>query len=396
MMRSGLKIDRLFGIDVYIDWSWLLVFLLVTWDLAAAVFPSLHPNWGLDLNIAMGVLASLVFFFSILLHELAHSIVARARGLPVRRITLFFFGGVSNIQREPPSPGTEFFMAVVGPLTSIVLGVIFLVLGVGQIPRLSFVPSNATPLLRSLSPLATMLVWLGPVNIIIGLFNLIPAFPLDGGRILRSILWALSHNLRRATRWATAVGQAFGWLMIVAGIAMVFGASFPILGSGFINGLWLAFIGWFVISAAVQSYHQVVIEDLLQGVPVTSLMREPAPAVSPDMTVHDLVFDHVMRGEERAFPVMDGGRLAGMVYAEDLRKVDRNKWDRTRVRDVMVPESDLDELSPREDAMDAFQKMASKEMRQMPVVQNGQLIGVLRRRDILRWLQVQSDAGSGD
>ncbi len=396
MMRSGLKIARLFGIDVYIDWSWLLVFLLVTWDLAAAVFPSLHPNWGLDLNIAMGVLASLVFFFSILLHELAHSIVARARGLPVRRITLFFFGGVSNIQREPPSPGAEFFMAVVGPLTSIVLGVIFLVLGVGQIPRLSFVPSNATPLLRSLSPLATMLVWLGPVNIIIGLFNLIPAFPLDGGRILRSILWALSHNLRRATRWATAVGQAFGWLMIVAGIAMVFGASFPILGSGFINGLWLAFIGWFVISAAVQSYHQVVIEDLLQGVPVTSLMREPAPAVSPDMTVHDLVFDHVMRGEERAFPVMDGGRLAGMVYAEDLRKVDRNKWDRTRVRDVMVPESDLDELSPREDAMDAFQKMASKEMRQMPVVQNGQLIGVLRRRDILRWLQVQSDAGSGD
>ncbi len=396
MMRSGFKIARLFGIDVFIDWSWLFVFLLVTWDLAGQVFPSLHPGWGLDLNIAMGVLASLLFFFSILLHELAHSIVARARGLPVRRITLFFFGGVSNIQREPPSPGTEFFMAVVGPLTSIALGVIFLLIGVGQIPRLTFVPTNATPLLRSLSPLATMLVWLGPVNIIIGLFNLIPAFPLDGGRILRSILWALSHNLRRATRWATAVGQAFGWLMIVAGIAMVFGAYIPVLGGGFINGLWLAFIGWFVISAAVQSYHQVVIEDLLQGVPVTSLMREPAPAVSPDTTVHDLVFDHVMRGEERAFPVMDGGRLAGMVYAEDLRKVDRGHWDRTLVRDVMVPESNLDELSPREDAMDAFQKMANKDMRQMPVVQNGQLIGVLRRRDILRWLQVQSDMKSGD
>ncbi len=395
-MRSGFKVARLFGINVYVDWSWLLVFLLVTWDLAAAVFPSLHPNWGLDLNIVMGILASLVFVFSILLHELAHSVVARARGLPVRRITLFFFGGVSNIQREPPSPGTEFLMAVVGPITSIVLGIIFLVIGIGQIPRLSLVPTNAAPMLRTLSPLATMLVWLGPVNIIIGLFNLIPAFPLDGGRILRSILWAISHNLRRATRWATAVGQAFGWLMIIAGVAMVFGATLPVLGTGFINGLWFAFIGWFVISAAAQSYQQVVVEDLLQGVPVTSLMREPTPAVSPDTPIHTLVYDHIMRGEERAFPVMEGANLVGMVYAEDLRKIDRNRWDKTTVRDVMVPESNLDELSPREDAMEAFQKMASKDMRQMPVVQNGKLVGILRRRDILRWLQIQSEMPGGD
>ena len=395
-MRSGFKIAQLFGINVYIDWSWLLVFLLVTWNLAGAVFPSLHPNWGLDLNIVMGLLASLLFFFSILLHELAHSVVARARGLPVRRITLFFFGGVSNIQREPPSPATEFLMAVVGPLTSIVLGILFVFIGVGQLPHVSLAPTDPTPMLRGLSPLATMLVWLGPINIIIGLFNLIPAFPLDGGRILRSILWAILHNLRRATRWATAVGQAFGWLMIIAGIAMVFGANIPVLGTGFISGIWFAFIGWFIISAAAQSYQQVVIEDLLQGVPVTSLMREPTVAVSPTTPVHTLVYDHIMRGEERAFPVMNGATLVGMVYAEDLRKVDRNHWDKTLVQDVMVPATELDELSPKEDAMDAFQKMASKDMRQMPVVQNGQLIGILRRRDILRWLQVQSEMTGGD
>ncbi len=394
-MRSGFKIARIFGINVYVDWSWVLIFLLVTWNLAGAVFPSLHPSWPWDLNVATGIAASLLFFFSILLHELAHSVVARARGLPVRRITLFFFGGVSNIQREPPSPATEFIMAIVGPLTSIVLGVLFLWIGSGRIPQLALAPANPLPFLRGLDPLSTMLVWLGPINILIGLFNLIPAFPLDGGRVLRSILWAISRNLRQATRWASAIGQGFGWLMIVAGVAMAFGVTLPVLGTGFINGLWFAFIGWFLINAAAQSYQQVLIEDLLEGVPVTRLMHQPAQAVSPDMPVSTLVYDHIMPQEERAFPVLDGGRLLGMVYADDLRKTDRQHWDTTRVRDVMVPEQDLDELTPRQDAMEAFQKMASRDMRQMPVVDHGQLVGVLRRSDILRWLKVQSDtAGS--
>ena len=390
-MRSGLKIARLFGVDVYVDWSWLLIFLLVTWNLAGAVFPSLHPGWGTAIDIALGVAASLLFFFSVLLHELAHSIVANARGLPVRRITLFFFGGVSNIQQEPASAKTEFLMAVVGPLTSIVLGVALAWLGAGRLSLSSQTPFDAAAILGGLSPLATMLVWLGPVNVILGLFNLIPAFPLDGGRILRSILWAASHNLRRATRWATAIGQAFSWLLIVAGIAMAFGATVPVLGSGLINGIWLVFIGWFIISAAVQSYQRVLIEDLLEGVPVTRLMREPTLAISPTTSINALVSDHMLRGEERAFPVLDGGQLVGMVYAEDVRKVDRSAWDLTTVQDVMAPAAELDELTPHDDAMDAFRKMARKDMRQLPVVQNGQLVGVLRRSDILRWLKVQSE-----
>jgi len=390
-MRSGFRIGKIAGINIHVDWSWILIFLLVTWNLAAAVFPSLHPDWGVGLTIAVSVAASLLFFLSVLLHELAHSLVAKARGLPVRRITLFFFGGVSNIEREPPSPGTEFFMAVVGPLTSILLGVLFIWLGRQNVPAMATGLNDPMQLLRGLDPLSTMLLWLGPVNILIGLFNLIPGFPLDGGRILRSILWAVTDNFRKATRWATALGQAMGWLMILAGVAMIFGANLPVLGTGITNGIWLAFIGWFLINAASQSYQQVLVEDMLEGVPITRLMREPAPAVPPDLPVSDLVYEHVMRGDERAFPVVEVDRLLGVVYAENLRDVDRSAWETTKVRDVMVPQTDLDVVTPREDAMDAFQKLASKDMRQIPVVQNGKLVGMLPRRDILRWLQLRSE-----
>jgi len=390
-MRSGFKVGSLFGINIYIDWSWILIFLLVTWNLAGAVFPSLHPDWGTGLNIALGIAASLLFFLSILAHELAHSLVAKARGLPIRRITLFFFGGVSNIEREPPSPKTEFLMAIVGPLTSILLGVVFLWLGRQNITGMNTGLDNPEQLLRGLDPLSTMLLWLGPINILIGLFNLVPGFPLDGGRILRSVFWAMMDDFRKATRWATIIGQGFGWLMILAGIAMIFGATIPLLGTGIGNGIWFAFIGWFLVNAAAQSYQQVLIEDMLEGVPVTRLMRETAPAVSPNMPLSAFVYDHVMRGDERAFPVMDGERLLGVVYVENLREVDRSHWDTTTVKEVMTPEKELEVVTPREDAMDAFQKLARKEMRQIPVVQNGELVGMLRRRDILRWLQVNSE-----
>jgi Zn-dependent protease/predicted transcriptional regulator len=395
IMRSGFKVGRLFGINIYIDWSWILIFLLVTWNLAGAIFPRLHPDWSPTLNIVMGLVASLLFFLSILLHELAHSLVAKARGLPVRNITLFFFGGVSNIEREPTSPGTEFLMAIVGPLTSIALGFAFLWLGSQNITGMNTALDNPTGLLQGLDPISTMLLWLGPINIIIGLFNLIPAFPLDGGRVLRSIFWAITDNFRRATRWANAIGQGFGWLMILAGVAMIFGANLPILGTGFINGMWFAFIGWFLVNAAAQSYQQVLVQDMLEGIPITRLMREPAPAISPELPISTLVYEHVMRGDERAFPVVDGDRLLGVVYIENLRDVDRSAWDTTTVRQVMVPEKELEVVTTRDDAMDAFQKLAHRDMRQIPVVQNGQLIGMLRRRDILRWLQVRSEmAGS--
>jgi len=390
-MRNGFRVGTLFGISIHVDWSWILIFLLVTWNLAGAVFPALHPDWSIGMNIALGIAASLLFFVSILLHELAHSLVAKARGLPVRRITLFFFGGVSNIEREPPSPSTEFLMAIVGPLTSLLLGFGFIWLGRQNIPEMDTALRSPQQLLRGLDPLSTMLLWLGPINILLGLFNLIPGFPLDGGRVLRSILWAITKDFRRATRWATTIGQGVGWLMILAGVAMIFGATVPVLGSGTLNGMWLAFIGWFLVQAASQSYQQVVVEDMLEGVPITRLMRDPAPAVPPDLPISTLVYDHIMQGDERAFPVVEADRLLGMVFIENLRTLDRSSWDKTTVRDVMVPQNELETVTPREDAMDAFQKLTHREMRQIPVVQNGKLIGMLRRRDILRWLQLRSE-----
>ncbi|MGE5222759.1 MAG: site-2 protease family protein, partial [Omnitrophica WOR_2 bacterium] len=197
-MRNGFRIGRIFGISIYIDWSWIFIFLLVTWNLAGAVFPTLHPNWNTILDLAVGLAASLLFFASVLAHELAHSLVAIARGLPVRRITLFIFGGVSNIEREPPSPLTEFLVAVVGPLTSIVLGVIFLFLGGSNQGIFGSFSTGQLQSLARLDPVSTLLLWLGPINIILGIFNLVPGFPLDGGRVLRSILWGISHNLRQA------------------------------------------------------------------------------------------------------------------------------------------------------------------------------------------------------
>jgi len=394
-MRTGLRVARLFGIDIYIDGSWLLVFVLVTWDLAAFVFPSLHPGWSTATNIAVSLVAALLFFASVLAHELAHSIVATWRGLPVRSITLFIFGGISNIEREPASPGTEFLVAIVGPLTSLALGVLFMLAGVvlaGGAAGLGGPFGNLTQALGALGPLATLLLWLGPINIVLGVFNLIPGFPLDGGRVLRSILWALSRNLRLATRWATWVGQAIAWVFILAGIAMVFGYSIPFLGGGLIGGIWIAFIGWFMLNAASQSYRQVVVEDMLQGVPVARLMRANTPSVSPNMPLTQLVDDYLMKSEERAFAVVDGDRLLGLVSLDDVQKVPRQAWDTTLVSQIMTPASELDLASPREDMAEAMTKLAEHSAGQLPVIEGGHLVGMLRQRDVLRWLQLQSQS----
>jgi len=388
-MRSGLRIGRIFGINLYIDWSWLLIFLLVAWNLSY-LFWSMHPDWSLGLRWDVALGAALLFFVSVLLHELAHSLMAIQQAVPVRSITLFLFGGVSNIEREPPSPLAEFLITVVGPITSIVLGLIFTWLGATRVRALDNLLLAPTDVMGQLDPLSTLLLWLGPINLALGLFNLIPGFPLDGGRILRSILWAITDNFQRATRWASWIGQFVAWLFIIAGIAMVFGLNLPFFGTGLISGLWLAFIGWFLNSAAVQGYRQVVIEDLLEGVPVARIMRAQPPTVSANISVTDLVHDHIMGTDDHAFPVVDNGHLVGLVTLEDMRKVAREAWDTTLVSQIMTPVDRLAVTTPEEDAEDALHKLTQQDVRQLPVLRkDGELAGVLRRRDIVRWLQVQ-------
>ena len=385
----GFRLGRLFGININIDWSWLFIFLLITWHLST-LFGSFHPDWDTVLRWGTAVIASLLFFASVLAHELAHSLMAMAQGIPVRNITLFLFGGVSNIQREPPSPKAEFLITIVGPITSIVLGVLFILLARLTTGPMDVTLAEPTQVLAELNPLSTLLFWLGPINIVLGLFNLIPGFPLDGGRILRSLLWAITDNLRQATRWASWVGQAIAWLMIVSGIAMIFGVTIPFFGTGFLNGLWLAFIGWFLNSASIQSYQQVVLQDVLDDVPVTRIMRPNPPTVPPDISISSLVHDHVMTTDDHAFPVEENGRLLGLVTLEDVRGVPRDQWDVTLVRQVMTPANQLITISSDDCADEALNKLRERDVRQLPVLRNGELAGLLRRRDIVKWLQLQA------
>lgn len=391
MFRDGFHVGRFFGINVSLNWSWIFIFLLITGSLGVGVFPLLHPEWGFFLVWGVSLAASVLFFASVLIHEIAHSLVARLRGLPVDQITLFIFGGVSNIEREPETPLTEFLMAIVGPLTSIILGIVLIFLGVLTADGLSAFTNASGEAFAGLGPVSTLLLWLGPINVILGVFNLIPGFPLDGGRVLRSILWAATGNLKKATLWASWIGRGFGWVLIFLGTAMVLGIEVPFFGTGLIGGLWLIFIGWFLSSLASQGYQQVLVEDVLRDVKVSSIMRTSFPVVSADLSVSDLFHEHIMGTEDRAFLVMRGKNLEGIVTLDDVRKASRDSWDKTTVGEIMTPRAELETVAGNDRAVDALQKITGRDVNQLPVIDGGKLVGLINRRDILLWLQAHSD-----
>jgi Zn-dependent protease/CBS domain-containing protein len=386
MNPHGVRLGRVAGIDVVADRSWALIFLLVTWNLTE-VFLRSHASWGFGASSGLAVVAALLFFGSILVHELAHALVARRLGIPVRSITLFLFGGVSNIEREPPSPAAEFWMAIVGPVTSFALGGIFLSAWV-LIAR----PAAGWGVgigLAGLGPLSTLLLWLGPVNVTIGVFNLVPGFPLDGGRVLRAALWGITHDLRRATRWASAVGQVIGWSFVLAGVTALFGVPVRFIGQGPIAGLWAAFIGWFLASAAARTYQGLLVHDALEGVPVWRLMRTAVPSASPDANVGDVIRDAFIGSDERALAVMDpAGRLVGVLAITDLRRAPRERWDSVPVRDLMTPVDHLVVTTPDEDVAAALRRLEERGVHQLPVVDKGRLAGMLRAGDVLRWVEL--------
>jgi Zn-dependent protease/CBS domain-containing protein len=393
MLRSGFGIGRIFGIHVRIDWSWLFIFFLISWNLAF-VFSQMNPEWALGLRWGVAIAASLLFFMSVLAHELAHSLVARARGIPVRNITLFLFGGVSNIERDPKTPKEEFLIAIVGPVTSVLLGVLLIGLAIG-LGGPSPTMTSPTGFLVRAGPAITVLIWLGSLNILLGIFNMVPGFPLDGGRVLRSIFWSITGSFRRATRYASRVGQVVAWIFIIAGIAMIFGFQIPIFGSGLIGGVWLAFIGWFLNSAASQSYQQVVIQDILGDVPVERLMRQDPPSVPSRITIDELINERIMRGDDHAFPVVENDRLIGLITLDDIRKIPKDEWLTTYVADIMTPGEKLMTVTLQEDAAEALRMLSRKDVNQLPVMEGNHLVGLLRRRDIVRWLQLHSDTEMG-
>jgi Zn-dependent protease/predicted transcriptional regulator len=389
--RARFPIFRIAGIQIFIDRSWFFVFVLVTWSLATGLFPAWHPNWNPLLTFALAVCAALLFFGSVLLHELAHALVAKARGLEVRSISLFLFGGVSNIEREPQTPRTEFLMAIVGPITSVGIGLIFLFAGTSM-GSLQFQFEHPLNAMSQLNPLATVLMWLGSVNLLVGIFNLIPGFPLDGGRVLRSAIWAGTHDYTKATNIAARVGRLIGWGFMFAGVWMIVGVRVPFFGSGLFNGMWLIFIGWFLQSAAEQSREQAVIHNLLADVPVEKFLRDDIPSVPAETNVQNLVEQWFMKSDEKSFPVTIGSDVVGIVTLLDVRRVPRHRWQDTRVADIMTRLDQLAVVRPEEDTAEAYTLLNKTDMSQLPVMKNGHFMGMVRARDIARWLQLQKNS----
>jgi Zn-dependent protease/predicted transcriptional regulator len=384
-MRGRIHLARAFGIDIELDWSWLVIFLLITWSLTSWLW-QMHAEWGPLLPLIVGVVGAVLFFASVLLHELAHSLMAMVFGTRVRNITLFLFGGVSNIEREPHAPKEELAIAIVGPVVS--LGIGFGILAVVTLTTGVIDAADPREAILRMGPLSTMFAWLGSANVLVGVFNLIPGFPLDGGRILRSIIWMATGNLQRATSAAVTIGQVVAALFVACGILMAFGVSIPFFGRGLANGLWLVFIGWFLYAAASQTRERQLIEEALSGTHSSRLMRRSGPAVPPQMTMTALVDGALMATDERAFPVLDNGRLVGLVCLDDVRKVHRDRWDTTTVEEIMTPEADLATIHPETDAVEALRLMSQRDVNQLPVIQNGRLVGMVHRRDFVRWLEL--------
>jgi Zn-dependent protease/CBS domain-containing protein len=371
-LRTSWRIGRIAGIDIKIDSSWLIIFFLVTFSLAIFYFPGRYPTWSRLTCWSISILSSLLFFASVLFHELAHSIVANKQQDRVRSITLFVFGGVSQISREPERPGKEFVMAIVGPLSSMGLGILFGMLWL---------------LVRNISaPLSALCQYLSLINFVLALFNMIPGFPLDGGRVLRSIVWGMTGNLRRATRIASLCGQVFAWLLILAGIVMA-------IRGILISGLWFAFIGWFLHSAAVRGYQQVMMREMLQDVRAEDLMSRDFETIGPDITVEELVQDHMLRKGRRTFLVEEGGKTIGIVCLEDVKSVDAGLRKSKTIREIMTPDARLHTVSPLDDANRVLAKLNEEDVHQVPVISDGELVGIVCRSDVIRHLQLRSDLG---
>lgn len=365
MVQGTLKLGTLAGIDIRVHYTWLFAFVLIAWSLAQGYFPTTDVGLGAGTYWVLGILSALLLFGSVLVHELGHSLVAGARGLRVQSITLFIFGGISSITSEASKAGDEFLIAVVGPVTSLTLAGLFWLLG---------------QVLPPASAVAAVASYLAFTNLLLGAFNIVPGFPLDGGRVLRAILWGATGNMPRATRIASYVGQAVAFGMIGWGVSRL-------LGGDVFGGLWTAFIGWFLNSGAEASRHQLGARTVLSGVPVTTVMDTSPAVAAPALSVQDFVFEHTLRHGHRALPVVDGGRLVGLMSITDAKHVAHEAWRTTPVSDVMTT-LPLKTLAPEADLNAALELMVANEVNQLPVVRDGLLVGMLSRSDVMRYMHL--------
>jgi Zn-dependent protease/predicted transcriptional regulator len=368
-MQSQIKLGQIFDIKIGLHYSWFLIALLIVFSLSGD-YHLKHPQWSSGFVLALALVTALLFFLSLLLHELSHSLVAKANGLPVREITLFALGGVSQIEKEAASAKVEFWIAVVGPLTSAFIGLVCL----GAVKAVS---SGAT-----LSPPMAMLSWLGYINIGLAIFNLIPGYPMDGGRILRAIIWWKTGDLDRSTRAATKAGQAVATVFIAIGIVGYF-------KGGGLGSLWIAFIGWFLLQAAKDSYVEISLKRSLEGVRVSDVMTRHCPTVDGHLSIQDFVEDELLPTGRRCFIVKDGSSVAGLITPHEIKHVDRAEWPMTRLDAVMCPLEKLRTVTSNTPLLEALQVMSRDDLNQLPVIADGRLEGILSREQVLSYLQTR-------
>ena len=372
-MRAQVKLGRIAGISVGLHYTWFIIAVLITLSLANH-FYTVTPEWGEAVVWLAAVVTGLLFFTALLLHELAHSLVAKTRGLRVRAITLFALGGVSQIESEASDAKSEFLIAIAGPLASIAIGLIcyFIARLAGWLPGTE--PG---------APVVAVLLWLGYINIALAGFNMIPGYPLDGGRVLRALIWWITRDADRATRLAARVGQAVAFIFILLGLFRFFvGANF--------NGLWLAFIGWFLLDASRSSYIQVELMEGLRGKRVADIMETDCPTVEAHLSLQDFVDEYLLRSWHRCFIVTQNNSVAGLMTPNEVKKIPRDQWSQTSVQAVMRPLGELRTVTPDTPAVQALEMMSRDDINQLPVVSDGRLQGVFSRGQVLRFLQARA------
>lgn len=374
MIGQSVRLTTIRGIEVGLHYSWFIVFFLITVSLTTR-FASQHPHWTTVEHYAVGIATSLLFFVSILLHELAHSFVALAKGIPVRSITLFVFGGVAQIGREPDRPLTEFQIAIAGPIASALLAVAF-----------GFLPHLAGGQFEHVAALAG---WLSSINLMLAVFNLVPGFPLDGGRIFRAVIWHFTGSFSKATRIAAGSGQLVGYGIILGGIW-----TGLITGSWF-SGLWLAFIGWFLLNAAQESVLQMSMRSALSGLTAEDIMTRDCPTVSGQLSLADLVHEHILRTGRRCFLVSQNGRLEGLITLHQIKAVPQERWGDSFVAQAMTPIDRLHAVAPKTPILDVLGGMEQHDVNQVPVTQDGRLLGMITRDHLLRVLYANLELGAG-
>jgi Zn-dependent protease/CBS domain-containing protein len=366
MFGSSWRVARIAGIEVRIDSSWAVIALLITYSMYQRL-SILYPELSGAGAVGLAIVSAVLFFGSVLVHELAHALVSQARGIRVQDITLFLFGGATRARVESRGPGDEFLIALVGPLTSGLLAGLFgIVAGLGR-------EVLSTPLAGTFGDLA----W---TNLVLAAFNLVPGFPLDGGRLLRSAIWKATGSLTRATRVASVAGQGVGWLLVAAGVAWL-------LAGDLAGGIWFAFIGWFLVQAARSSYQELLLQQLLRRVEAEDVMTGDLRRIPPELSLQDAVDDYFMRYDHGAFPVEEQGRTIGLLTLRGVRRVPREQWPTRRVRDHMVPLSDQVVVAPDARMDGVLGKLQDGEAGRVLVAQDGEVVGIITPSDLTRWLR---------